>query len=156
MVEVILNTHADGQWLTARLSSPLYLQTSGVLNLLQTSWWRWWREGSDGQAVSFWWTGTPPTPWGTVKEGFLKILSYFSWISCLLLFFREREAEESDGPVVCPCVWSPPKQAEAAGQRAPPKGDLLLRGSQLWRRGQRWVHPQTCAGEVLVLHLDHS
>lgn len=53
------------------------------------------------------------------------------WLNVLSLCFREREAEKGGGSVVCPCVRGAFEQTEAAGQRAPPTGDLLLPGSKL-------------------------
>ena len=101
-----------------------------------------WRQpvrGQSGQTVRWRWV-----MWRTSRSTRPRGLDADRRVS---LCFRERDAEEGGGSVVRPCVWSAFEQAEAAGQRASPSGDLLLWGSQLWRRGQRRVHPQTCAGD---------
>lgn len=51
----------------------------------------------------------------------------------LSLHCRDGEAEEGSGSVVRPRVRSAAEQAEAAGPRATPTGDLLLRGARLRR-----------------------
>lgn len=51
--------------------------------------------------------------------------------TALSLRCRDGEAEEGGGSVVRPRVRSAAEQAEAAGPRATPTGDLLLRGARL-------------------------
>lgn len=49
--------------------------------------------------------------------------------------------------MVRPLVRGALQQADAAGQRAPPQGNLFLPGTQLWKRGGCWIHPESRAGE---------